>query len=91
MTNAWDAAKAVSNLEKHGVAFEAADAFEWETALFALDARAEYGETRYAAFSFIGERLYVVVFTIRNGRAWIISLRKANRKEAKHYGKFIEA
>lgn len=87
----WNADKAARNLEKHEISFELADAFEWDTALFTIDVRKDYGEVRYVAIGFIGVRLYTLVFTIRDGRAWLISLRKSHKKEAQHYAKSLEA
>ena len=37
------------------------------------------------AFGAIGTRLYALVFTMREDVTWIISLRKANKKEVQHY------
>lgn len=38
-------------------------------------------------YAFIGMRLYCVVFTDRDNERRIISLRKANSREVKHYAK----
>lgn len=80
--------KADANLAKHGVAFEAAEGFEWDIALEKQDARFEYGEVRCTAVSFIGPRLYVMVFTRRGDKVHIISLRKANDRETRNYERF---
>ena len=80
----WNPTKAAANLAKHGVAFEAAEDFEWSTALVEADTRVNYGEIRLEAVGAIGDRLYVLVFTIRRV-IWVISLRKANRKEVRRY------
>ena len=42
----WDEGKAQSNLQKHGVAFEAVYGFDWESALVLQDDRKDYGEER---------------------------------------------
>ena len=55
------------------------------------DTRKDYGECRLCALGFIGERLHNVVFTIRDNIYWIISLRKANKREVKRYEAFIKA
>ncbi len=80
-----DDAKFVRNLEKHGVSFETAKIFSFETALVTVDDRKDYGEVREVAFGLIGERLYTLVFTMREPACHIISLRKSNRKEIETY------
>lgn len=81
----FDHAKQAANVAKHGIFFSAADEFEWETALVAVDDRHSYGETRFTAIGVIGERVHVLVFNLRETSVRIISLRKANRREVKHY------
>ncbi len=77
----WDPRKAGINLAKHGVAFEDVVSFEWDDALIIEDTRRDYGEPRYLAYGLIGNRLHAFVFTPRNGRIRVISLRKANSRE----------
>ena len=84
MPNGWDPAKNESNIAKHGVAFEAAEGFDWATALVQADTRFDYGEVRLRALGAIGVRLFVLVFTIRRG-VWIISLRRASKREVRDY------
>lgn len=81
----WDNAKASANVDKHGVRFEEAEAFEWDAALIEPDARRDYGEPRFTALGPIGNRLYVMAYTLRGGAIRIISLRKANRREFNRY------
>ena len=85
MTYEWDSAKAEINEAKHGVAFEAALDFDWDTALVAEDDRFDYGEPRFIAFGLIADRLHVLVYTMRGETVRIISLRKANEKEETIY------
>ena len=80
-----DPRKLASNVAQHGVGFESAQGFEWETAVILVDARQRYGETRFAASGLMGSRLYVMVFTLREISVRIISLRKANTKEVQRY------
>ena len=80
----WDEAKRKSNIARHGVDFTVMEAFVWDTAFVNPDDR--NSEPRWVAYGFIGVRLYVVVFTERGDNIRIISLRKANRREEKHYG-----
>ncbi|GAB6040886.1 BrnT family toxin [Endothiovibrio diazotrophicus] len=81
----WDDAKAVANRDKHGVDFHEAEAFEWDAALIDPDTRRDYGEPRFTALGPIGNRLYVMVYTVRGETLRIISLRKANRREFNRY------
>ncbi len=81
----WDPAKAASNLAKHGVAFEAAEDFEWGVALVQATLRHVGGEPRIEALAPIGARLHVLVCTLERGCVRIISLRKANNREVDCY------
>ena len=81
----FDAIKDKANVEKHGVSLADAALLEWGTLLTRPDTRRDYGETRSIGYAFIGTRLYCVIFTDRNTERRIISLRKANQREAKHY------
>ena len=80
----WDEAKRKSNIARHGMDFTVMEAFVWDTAIVNPDDH--NSEPRWVAYGFIGVRLYVVVFTERGDNIRIISLRKANRREEKHYG-----
>lgn len=84
----WHPAKADTNVAKHGVHFRAARRFEWETALKKIDMRGAYGEVRCTAIGFIGERLHVMAYTRRGAFVRLISLRKANAREIRHYVEF---
>ncbi len=77
----WDARKAAINLEKHGVSFEQVRRFDWGRALVWRDDRRDYGEERWIALAPIEQRVHVLVYTLRNGRIRVISLRKANKRE----------
>ncbi|MEY4983304.1 MAG: hypothetical protein RIR62_1570 [Pseudomonadota bacterium] len=81
----WDDGKRRANLAKHGVDFAAIDGFDWASADVEPDLRHPYGEERFAAVGYIGVRLHRVIFTRRNGRIRLISLRKANRREQRKW------
>jgi uncharacterized protein len=84
----FDAAKNARNVAKHGVDFESAENFDWETALVVEDMRRNYGERRFRALGLIGGRLHSMAFALRGINVRIISLRKANsREETKHEGR----
>lgn len=81
----WDEPKRRRNREKHGVDFVAARAFDWDAATIRPDNRTDYGEPRYKAYGYIGERFMVLVYTRRAEMIRVISLRRANRREIKRY------
>ena len=79
----WDEAKRQANIDKHGVDFEAAKSFPWETSHITQSIRR--GELRYVATGYIGDRLYSVVYTYRDAGRRIISLRSASPRERREY------
>ena len=81
----WDEAKRRSNLAKHGIDFTAAAQFDWPGAARFFDRRRPYGEARWLALGMISGQLYALVYTMRDTRVRIISLRKANNKEIRRY------
>ena len=82
----FDRAKSESNARLRGLPFSLAkDEFDWTTAQVVEDARRDYGERRYRAIGYIGDRLHAMVYAPRQGTLRIISLRKANRREERHY------
>jgi uncharacterized protein len=81
----FDPAKNRANIAKHGLDLALAEAFEFDTAVFSVDARQEYGETRNIALGYITGRLHVLIFTKRRAAVRVISLRKANKREERAY------
>ena len=81
----WDETKRRANLQKHGLDFADALAFEWETARVTIDDRFDYGEEREIALGFYRGHIHVVVFTDCGTTRRIISFRKATSHEAKIY------
>lgn len=79
----WDDAKRRRNLDLHGVDFAEADQFEWAFAV-TFD-QTVGGERRQVSFEPIGNRLHVMVWTLREDKIRIISLRKANSRERDAY------
>lgn len=80
-----DPAKDAANVEKHGVSLALAAELEWNSALVWPDTRRAYGEPRQGALALLGERLFFVAFVDRADGRRIISLRKANDREKRHY------
>ncbi len=83
----FDAPKLASNVRKHLVWFEEAYRFEWADATIIHDRRRRYPETRFKATGYIGNRIYVMVYCLRESSIRLISLRKANSREMKSYAK----
>ena len=81
----WDEAKRQANLTKHGLDFAEVAGFDWQTAQVEPDLRRDYGEDRWVSLGRLGEVIHHLVFTRRDGRIRIISLRKANRREKRKW------
>ena len=81
----FDPAKDATNRAKHGVSLALAGELDWKAALVWVDDRFEYGELRVIALAPKTEILYYVAFVERGDVRRIISLRRANRREVKHY------
>jgi len=81
----FDPTKDASNREKHGLSLALASELDWDEALVWVDDRHEYGELRMIALAPSTGILYYVAFVDRDDARRIISLRKANRREVKHY------
>jgi uncharacterized DUF497 family protein len=81
----FDLAKDTSNQEKHGLSLALAAELDWDAALVWVDERHDYGELRMIALAPETGILYYVAFVDRGEVRRIISLRKANRREVKHY------
>jgi len=81
----FDPTKNIANIAKHGVPFEAVQFFDWDTAQIEEDVRNPYPELRFKATGYIGQRLYVVIYCMRDTARRIISMRKANPREIRSY------
>jgi len=83
----WDAAKAESNRQKHGVTFEDAERVFYDAQRIEIhDHREDYGEDRWITIGNVYGTLLYVVYTIRNeDRIRLISARNANAQERQKY------
>lgn len=81
----FDPAKDAANQSKHGVSLSIARELDWEAALAWVDERFGYNETRMIALAPKTNILYYVAFVDRGEVLRIISVRRANRREVKHY------
>ena len=82
----WDEEKAAQNLRAHGVSFETArEVFRNPFAIDRPDTRENYGEDRYGMVGMTQSGLVYVAYTVRAGRARIISARNAESVERREY------
>jgi uncharacterized DUF497 family protein len=83
----WDDEKSEANLRERG--FDCAHAaMFFETAVLEMDdTRADYGDRRIQAIGLVDGDFLFVVYTWRKDVRWMISARRANRKERDIYGK----
>lgn len=82
----WDEAKSEACFQERGFDFAyAARAFFDPDRLVQADTRHSYGEERHQLMGKIEQRLFVVVYTSRHEAIRIISARKANQREVRHY------
>jgi uncharacterized DUF497 family protein len=85
-----DPEKDSRNIAERGLSLDLAGHLDWSSALIWEDMRKDYGERRYCVLGLIEGRLHSVVFTPRDGKPRVISLRKANNREVKRYEKAIQ-
>jgi uncharacterized DUF497 family protein len=83
----YDPAKNASNIELRGLDFQRVAEFEFNSALFEVDERRDYGESRITAISTLDGVPHVLIFTMREESLRVISFRKANKREVRRYEK----
>lgn len=82
----WDENKNITNIQKHGIAFEEAQQVFENFHITEFDLRFDYGEIREITIGEIFNFLVVVVVhTDRAGIIRIISARKANKNERRKF------
>jgi len=90
MAITFDPAKRNATLAGRGLDFADAagvlDGAVWEF----IDDRTDYGEVRVTTVGFLRERMVVIVWTSRGEDRHVISMRKANGKERRRYGKYLD-
>lgn len=77
----WHDAKHEKNLQDRGFGFDFAAQIFLGRVLTQVDDREDYGEVRIKAIGEVDGIVLVVIYTDRDEVRWIISARKANRKE----------
>ena len=85
MEISYDPAKNEHNLSIRGLSFDRVVEFEFETAVFAIDARHNYGEIRHRAPGLLDGRVHALVFVETQNGIRVISFRKANNREVNRY------
>ena len=85
MRVSYDPVKNARNIRERGLSFDSATDFVFETAMYAVDERQEYGETRFVAIGMLADRLHVLCFTEEPDGIRVISFRRANAREVKRY------
>ena len=81
----FDPEKDKINQDKHELSLALASELDWRNSLDWIDTRKNYGEVRLISLAPSTGILYYVAYVDRNESRRIISLRKANRREVKHY------
>jgi len=82
----FDSAKDAINIRKHGISLRRGKDFDFDSALFEVDDREEYGETRIMGIGFLDARLYSLTFVVLSETVIrAISLRTATTQERKNY------
>lgn len=84
----WDPVKAHQNWQKHGVSFEEAAAI-WDGMHMEVQkiARSSDGEKRNATMGWVGNKVYVAIWTKRGRRIRLISVRRARSHEEEVFKK----
>jgi uncharacterized DUF497 family protein len=81
----WDERKRCANLRKHGLDFaDCAEVFAGPTTT-KIDARYDYGETRFKTVGLLHDQVVEIVHTVSGEFVRIISFRKASKNEQAHY------
>ncbi len=87
----WDDSKNRRNITKHGIDFVDVQGMFALPLLTSPDDADIHGEIRWKAIGWLETDLCLVVFSEpEEGRARIISARKATKREANHYGQIIK-
>lgn len=81
----FDPAKNASNIRSRGLSFERVAEFDFETAVFTVDTRRDYGEIRWRVLGLIEDRVHALVYVETASGIRVISFRKANKREVRRY------
>ena len=81
----WDEPKRKQNIKNHGLDFVECDAIWDHFTVTREDKRQDYGEERLVCFGRLATEVVVMVYTERPKMPQVISLRKAEKNEARYY------
>ncbi|MGB8326392.1 MAG: BrnT family toxin [Steroidobacteraceae bacterium] len=81
----WDEPKRRANISKHGLDFVGCEAIWDDFTVTREDIRQRYREQRWVTFGRLHRQVVVLVYTERRRGPHIISLRKAEKYEARYY------
>jgi uncharacterized DUF497 family protein len=81
----WDETKRRVNLKNHGLDFAGCDSIWDHFTVTREDTRQNYGESRLVCFGLLVGIVVVMVYTERSQGPHVISLRKAEKHEARYY------
>jgi uncharacterized protein len=84
MEFAYDPNKSKTNKQKHDIDFEEAQLLWIDTKRIIIDART-VGEERKLLIAAINKEIWSAIFTLRNKKIRIISVRKARKNEKEIY------
>lgn len=80
----YDLKKSEANLAKHGIRFSEAEMLWEDPQRIELSANSEV-ESRHALVASISGKIWFAVYTIRELRIRIISVRRARKQEVQYY------
>ena len=81
----WNEAKRKLNIKNHSLDFAGCDAIWEHFTVTREDKRKDYGEARLVCFGILEDEVVVMVYTERQKGPHVISLRKAEKYEARYY------
>jgi hypothetical protein len=82
----WNPAKCAWNIAERGIDFaDVVVGFADPSKKVARDDRKDYGEVRFNMLAKVEGRVFHITFTERGPITWIISARKANKREQRRY------
>jgi uncharacterized protein len=81
----YDLAKRLLTLEQRGLDMNNASLVFSGLKMTMPDDGRDYGEPRWITVGFLNNRMVIVIWTPRNGKTRIISMRKANDREQENY------
>jgi uncharacterized protein len=83
----WNPANCAIYIAERGIDFaEMVVGFADQARKVVRDTRKDYGEARYNMLAMVEGRVFHVTFTERGKITWIISARKADKREQRRYG-----